>query len=186
MPVVIALAYSLLCLRLRVQLEAAWWDQKGSAALRVGLLGMHLRRDYALALCAQAPFVCVRLRNGKPLRKKKTKERDRSIRSHLLSILRVKRFESFALHVRLGLGDACETAVAAGAVQALSCAMLVRVCEMDRCDLRVSPDFSRCCLQAHMTGIFSCRLGDIILAALTAARRKRKEGLKWTSIPLRA
>ena len=181
----IALAYLLLCLRIRVRMDVSFANGRGLASFAVGTMGAYLRRDFALVQGRSILSIRAEPLHGKPMPKRSAR-RGRLIRRYLLDALRSRRFERMAVHLRIGLGDACETAVAAGAVQALSCAMLVRVCEMDRCDLRVSPDFSRCCLQAHMTGIFSCRLGDIILAALTAARRKRKEGLKWTSIPLRA
>ena len=181
----IALAYLLLCLRIRVRMDVSFANGRGLASFAVGTMGAYLRRDFALVQGRSILSIRAEPLHGKPMPKRSAR-RGRLIRRYLLDALRSRRFERMAVHLRIGLGDACETAVAAGAVQALSCAMLVRVCEMDRCDLRVSPDFSRCCLQVHMTGILSCRLGDIILAALTAARRKRKEGLKWTSIPLRA
>jgi len=184
---VIALVYSLLCVRLRVQLEASFVNGQGSASFSVGAFGVQLRRDFALLW--KPPSLAIRAmpRYGKAtFPKKNPPRRGHRIRSYLINALRSKQFERVALHLRLGLGDACATAVAAGTVHALACALLAAAGDPRISELRVTPDFAQAGLCAHMTGIFSCRLGDIMLAALRPARRKRKEGLKWTSIPLRA
>jgi len=180
---VIALVYILLCVRIRVQLEAAWENGQGSASFCVGAMGVYLRRDFVLAV--QAFSIRALPRYGKT-KKKKSADQGRKIRSWLLEALRSKRFERIALYLRLGLGDACETAVAAGAVHAIGSIALAAAGDRRLCELRVTPDFANPCLCAHLQGIFSWQLGDIMLAALKQAHRKRKEGLKWTSIPLRA
>ena len=108
------------------------------------------------------------------------------MKDYVIRTLRSGRFERIAIHLRMGLGDACQTAVAAGAAQALICALLASAGYGQACELRIVPEFSGTCLHARLQGIFSCQVGDIILAALKTACRNRKEGLKWTSIPLRA
>ena len=54
-------------------------------------------------------------------------------------------------------------------------------------DIRVTADFAARGVWAAARCIVSMRVGDIMLAAATAAgRKKRKEGLQWKSIPSRA
>ena len=110
----------------------------------------------------------------------------RLLKDYAIQSLRSGQCDSVMLHVRLGLGDACATALASGTVHALACSLLAPLSELRNCDLRMMPDFEKACLCVHARGIFFCSAGDIMLALLKAAPRKRKEGLKWTSIPLRA
>lgn len=180
---VIALVYILLCVRIRVQLEAAWENRQGNASFCVGALGIYMRRDFVLAM--QGFSISAWPRYGKT-GKEKQPDRSRKVRIWLLEALRSRRFEHLALYLRLGLGDACETAVAAGAVQAFGSAIFAAAGERRLCELRVTPDFANPCLCARLQGIFSWQVGDIMFTALKQACRKRKEGLKWTSIPLRA
>jgi len=177
----IAVVYILLCVRIRVRLEASWENGLGSAAFCVGALGVYLRRDFVIDV--QAYSIRAIPRYGKE--KKNAQGRAKIIRKRMLEALRSGCFESIMLHVRLGLGDACVTAIAAGALHALG-SMVFSVYEGTRqCELCITPDFSKACLCVHLQGIFSWQVGDIMIAALKRARRKRKEGLKWTSIPLR-
>lgn len=181
----IALAYLLLCLRIRVRMDVSFANGRGLASFAVGTLGAYLRRDFALVQGRSILSIRAEPLHGKPMPKRSAR-RGRLIRRYLLDALRSRRFERMAVHLRIGLGDACETAVAAGALRALLSALLVSVGDPAIGDLRVAPDFDRACFCADVSGIFSYQLGDIILAALKQAQRNRKEGLKWTSIPLRA
>ena len=97
------------------------------------------------------------------------------------------RMELLSLDARIGLGDAAQTAVAAGSLRAIAAAVFSRLdCEAD-CELRVMPDFERAGFCAQACCIFSCQAGDIMLAVLRAALQKnRREGLGWKSIPLKA
>ncbi|MBQ7886099.1 MAG: DUF2953 domain-containing protein [Clostridia bacterium] len=184
----IALAYWLLCVRLCVQLEAFLANGQGGASFSVGALGVFVRRDYVLTQGKHALAFRAQPRYGKEKQgdQRRSLSLARLVKSILMDALRGGRFERLTVHLRLGFGDACDTAVASGAAHALICAVLAAAGGLQVCDLRVTPDFDRACLCARMSGIFSCQPGDIMLAALKQARRKRKEGLKWTSIPLRA
>ncbi|MBQ8619900.1 MAG: DUF2953 domain-containing protein [Clostridia bacterium] len=183
-----ALAYWLLCVRIRVRLEAFFVNGQGGASFSIGALGMHVRRDYALVRGDNAFSLRLRPYKGKWHEKKKngpmSRYLSRLVKHILLDALHGGRLERIVLS--LSLGDACETALAAGAVRALLCALLAGLGGRANCGLSVVPDFDEEELRVHAAGIFSCRAGDIMLAALKAARGKRKEGLKWTSIPLRA
>jgi len=184
----IALAYGMLCVRLRVALEASWTDSTGSAALRVGACGLYARYEKQLILGEKRIRVRTAPRHGRQDKKENPirKRLRRRLVPYLRSVILGRRFESVVVHVRLGLGSAAETAIAAGAVHALACALLFPLEGRQTCDLRVTPDFDKACLNAYLRGIFSFQLGDIMLAALKAALKKRKEGFRWKSIPLRA
>lgn len=183
----IALIYWLLCMRVSLRLEASLIDGKGRVSILAGALGVILRRDYVL-VHGEHVF-SLRL---KPCRKRKQKKNMGAVSRLLVRTAKRTLLDPRVgerrlwLHLHLGLGDACDTAIAAGAVRALLCALASGICDLRCCDLRVTPVFDGLCLRAQMTGIFSACLGDIMLAALKAASGKRKEGFKWTSIPLRA
>jgi len=179
----IAWVYILLCVRIRVQIEAAWVNGQGNAAFCVGALGVYLRRDFMLTM--QAFSIQAQPRYGKK-GKKNTPDRSRKIRIWLAEAMRSNRFEQISLYLRLGLGDACETAVATGAVRALGSTIFAAACNGKLFDWHVTPDFTKPCLCAYLRGLASWQLGDVVLAALKQMRKKRRKGLKWTGIPLRA
>ena len=182
----IALIYVLLCVRLRIQLEAGFTDGRGSAALGVSAFGISLRRDFVLTAGANGFAAVPRYEKGKKKKNRASGYMGRLLKDYAIQSLRSGQCDSVMLHVRLGLGEACATALASGTVHALACSLLAPLSELRNCDLRMTPDFEKACLCVHARGIFFCCAGDIMLALLKAAPRKRKEGLKWTSIPLRA
>ena len=184
----IALMYILLCIRFQVRLEASFEDGQGGAVFCVGAWGIYMKREFVLVRGENACIVRFVPRGSIKKRKKNPASAfiSRFLRNYMLDSLRRGRFERLEVCLRLGLGDACETAVAAGAVRAMLCSLLASSGSLRVCELRIVPEFSCACLRAHLRGIFSCQLGDIMLAALKTALRKRKEGLKWTNIPLRA
>ena len=188
MPALAAIVYLLLCVRLSVRLEASVGSGEGSVSLSVGACGVYLRYDAVLA-CADRGLplrVVPRYQQTEKSAHPARRRMRRLLRPYLRIVLRGGRFERIAAHVRLGLGDAGETAVGCGAAHALLCALFSPLGAGPACDLHVVPDFSGQCFCAYLQGIFSCQPGDIMLAALKDVLNKRKEGLKWKSIPLRA
>jgi len=186
----IALMYILLCVRLRVQLEGAFSDGQGSAVFCVGTGGVYLRREFVLVRGERAYMIRFVPRGSMGKKERKGNHVSAFIssfmRRFMLDSLRNGRFDRLMIHLQLGLGDACETAVAAGALRALLCSLLAAAGNLSACELRIMPVFSQTCLHVRLRGIFLWQVGDIMFAALKSALRKRKEGLKWTSIPLRA
>lgn len=178
MLVAIALVYIALCVRIRVQLEAAFADGHGRTAISVGAYGLYLKRDYALVRGAQAFLLrFVPYKGGEKKHKKAPPASafiGRFLRSYVLNALRSGRFDRLMIHLQLGLGDACETAIAAGAVHALVCALLAYTGNEKQCDLRIVPQFSGMCLRVHLQGMFSCQAGDILFSLLKAVLRKKK------------
>ena len=97
------------------------------------------------------------------------------------------RFGQTDIRAVLGLGDAAQSALVSGAVQAIllsACAMLG---QGNRTDVRILPDFSRKRLAASVRCIFSIIPGDLIFAvAKEAVKKTQREGFKWLSTPLKA
>ena len=182
----IALIYVLLCVGLRIQLEAGFADGQGSAALCVSAFGISLRRDFVFEAGVNGFAAVPRYGKGKKQKNRTSGYMGHFMKAYAIKSLRSGQFDSLMLHVRLGLGDACATALASGTAHALVCSLLAPLSDLRSCNLRMTPDFDQVCLCVHARGIFSCSAGDIMLALLKAAPRKRKEGFKWTSIPLRA
>ena len=175
MPVLFALAYSLLYVRIRLQLEACFVHGQGCVLLSAGALGLYLHRDYDISLEEQLHVFLMKTRGRTAKRKKRIGSvfLFRLVRSCLLDNRYAGQREKLAVNVRFGLGSAAETAVGAGAVHALLCALFAGIGAAHACELRVIPSFDKVSFQADVTGIFSLRIGDIMLAALKAALRKR-------------
>ena len=173
----IALVYLLLAVDITVMAGASVYGMRGSFFIEAGTFGVFFRKDREIDLSA------AKKRRAGGGGKRASPAGKRRLRK-ALRLLRAGRFKSVDVHMRLGLSDAAGTAVAAGSLRAALLAALSGLRVPAR--VAIEPDFgSPCCLLAAR-GISSFRLGDIILAALKTARRNRKEGLKWTSIPLRA
>ena len=182
MLIVIAWVYITLCLRIRVQLEAAFADGQGGAAIRLGAYGLYVKREYVFVKGEKALSVRIAARHGRKRKLNKAHPASagfaRFLRNYVINILRSGCFDSLKIHLQLGLGDACETAVAAGAAHALACALLAYTNNRNNYDPHIAPQFSGVCLRLHLQGLFFCQAGDILFAALKAAFRKKKAGLK--------
>ncbi len=172
------LLYLLLCVRICVRLEATFADGHGGAAISIGAYGLYLKRDYALVRGKHAFSLRLVPCNGAEKKHKKahsiSSRLSRLLRNCVLNALRGGRFDRLMIHIQLGLGDACETAVAAGAVRALACALLAYTGNGNHCDLRIVPQFSDVCLRLHLQGVFSCQMGDIMVILLKAAWSNRR------------
>lgn len=173
MLIAVALAYILLCVSIHVRLEASWINAQGSATFSVGVLGVYLHRDFVMT--AHACSVQVQTRYGR-IEKGKPRNTSHRIQSWLVHAVRSRRFEQVAFNLRLGLGDACATAVAVGAVNMLARTLLASVHDYRLCDVHIIPDFTKICLCANLQGTISYRLGDVILAVIK--RMYRKKGWK--------
>ena len=192
MLALIAIAYWLMCVRLRICVQASLCEDEGSVALSIGACGVMLRYDARLLPGREGTLFRLTPRYpGKP-RKNSGATAQRRLRRllepYLRDVLLGRRFDSIVIRARLGLADAAQTALLCGAAHALLCALLSSGEKPLARVLRVTPDFSGEGLCVFAQGIFSCQPGDIMLAALKDARRRKtgKEGFRWKSIPLRA
>ena len=137
----------------------------------------------AVTVQLRALGVCVGFETGVHPGKKRGEKRSRAWISMLR---RAARIGSLDANARVGTGDAMHTALAAGALQSALLAALCALGARQDAHVRVTPDFAAPCLALHASCIFSVTAGDIILSAAASARRKkRKEGLRWSSIPSR-
>jgi len=186
--ILIALAYLLLALRVRIGLNLSVSGTSGSLMLIAGAAGFCLRFDGEIHRESGRLLLTLRPRYGKLSREKRPKEesgRALRIARWYLWFARTGRMERLALDARVGLGDAAQTALAAGCLRALAAAAFSRLESEAAYELRVTPDFGCACFCAQARCIFSCQPGDIMLAAIRAGK-SRREGLGWKSIPLRA
>jgi len=185
--ILIALAYLLLALRVRISLCLSLSGTSGSLMLSAGAAGFRLRFDGEIRRVRDGLLLSLRPRYGKLSKDKQPqKESGRTLRivRWYLWFARTGRMELLSLHVRIGLGDAAQTALAAGCIRALAAAGFLRLESEADHELRVEPDFASPCFCMQARCIFSCQAGDIMLAAIRAGK-SRREGLSWKSIPLK-
>ena len=95
--------------------------------------------------------------------------------------------ERIQIHLRIGMEEASSTAMASGAARAFLSSLVNSVQGPAPCEVEVEPDFQEPGFVLTARCIFFVRAGDLILAALkTAVKKLQREGLRWTSIPLKA
>ena len=156
----VMLVYLLLAVRITVCAGASVCGIRGSCFVEAGALGFSFRIDKKTN--AAALLRDLRVHGGDRRRK----------RPRLLRLIRAGRFDTAGVHVRVGLGSAAETAVAAGFLRAtmLSAASAFSVTLHGR----VEPDFDAPCFLLDARGIYSFCAGDIILAAAADWIQNRK------------
>ena len=176
--ILVALFYLLLALRVRISLEGALRGTAGSFALGAGAVGINLRFDGIIRKEKGHVFPVMASRYGahaKKKRKKATHKKTLRMARLYFWFAKTGRMERLSVHIRIGVGDAALTAVAAGALRALAAAAFERVKRGAQVDLCVAPEFGDASFAAHVRCIFSCQLGDIMLAAIRVALKKRKK-----------
>jgi len=187
MPAVAFLVYLLLSVPVYGRAEAFSVGTKGTAVVQLRAAGCALRYETALTLG----------RNGWPLRpspvpgapdKKRETDAHSRLRRIMVSALRsAVRAQRISAAVRVGTGDAWSTALAVGAARSALCGAISALPGAAHRRVDVTPDFAACGFCMHLCCIFSLTAGDIILEAAGAAiKKKRKEGMRCSSIPSRA
>ena len=185
MPLLAAVIYLLLAMRMRIGLNVSLSGTRGSVILSAGAAGIWLRYDAEIHLDKNQPLIRARYRALRKKEKRKTGKSLYMIRRYLW-LAKTGRMDRISFCARIGLEDAKETALAAGCLQAVASALLSAVNREGRQACFVFPDFDSSGYCAQLCCIFSCQAGDIMLAAIKAAVRKsRREGLGWKSIPLK-
>lgn len=166
----IAALYSLLALGVHIRLEAAVWDDQGSLSVQISAAAFQLRSDAEIGW-KQGRLRIVR--RSKRRREKRTQRQGGRLAFRLLkTAMRRGWMKRLHLHGRIGLEDACATALAAGAIRALAAAMLRKPHSSGIQEICIEPDYECACLRGYVFCIFSCPLGDIMLAVLKAAVSK--------------
>ena len=196
MALVLAL-YLLLCLRVTADVCAGAAKGQIVFSADVGALMFHAQVNghiHGRKLSMRFPLPALKKKPGaKGLRKGWTMAR---------AVLQSADWELIALHMCAGLEDAGATAMLAGGVRALADGLLAGAGRTSCGDIHIMADFAAQVGQRGAGGVghfaaqdaaatarclVSMRVGDIMLAAAKAARKKkRKEGLPWRSIPSKA
>lgn len=167
MLVFVFAAYLLLSLPVTGSAQAFASEHGGTAVIDLRAAGMCLRLE-------------IKMTFGK-----KRKGRARGILTKAL--LRALILRRLYVNIRVGLGDAWQTALAAGGAKAAVFSLLGALPAPRDTQVIVTPDFVSSGLSVQLRCIFSACAGDIMLAAASAAIKKRRnEGLRWSSIPSRA
>lgn len=105
----------------------------------------------------------------------------------LRAALRTIRWGQTDIRMRVGLGEAAQTAMIAGSVHAGVSALRAIVGQRFPIEAHIKPDFRAPCFVLVARCIFSMVPGDIIFAVLLAAVKKTgREGFRWRSIRLKA
>jgi len=177
MPAVAAAIYLLLALRVRISLEGALCGTSGSLALSAGAAGVYIRFDSTIRKREDGLFFTPIPRYAVHTKKEgMKKERGKSLRivKTYLWFAKTGRMERLSIRMRVGVGDAAGTAVAAGALRALFFSVLEHMDRGIQMDLQVAPDFEQPAFAAYGHCTFSCQPGDMMLAALRFALKERR------------
>lgn len=178
MLALVALVYLLLALRVRIRTEAALCGMAGALMLSAEAAGIAVRFDGEIQQKGKGIFLTIRPRYGRLSKEKKPEEeRGKSLRltRRYLWFARMGRIEQLLLDARIGLGDAAQTAIAAGSLRAIAATAFSRIDSKADFALHVMPDFERAGFCAQVRCIFSCQTGDIMLAALRTALQKNSK-----------
>ena len=181
----ILLAYLLLGTPLTVRASLGVSESGGAAQASIGALGVLAQLDARLVLADGKLRLMPRY--GRRKKRGRAKSAGRVWREVLRMAMKASDGVRLDVRVRLGLGEAHATAMAAGAVRASASALLASMGVPLWGEMRVAPDFAAPGFLLSARCIFSFTPGDIMVAALGAAGKKlRKEGFTWLSIPSRA
>ncbi|MGN0997312.1 MAG: hypothetical protein ACI4PG_10430 [Candidatus Ventricola sp.] len=166
----VALIYLLLAMEVTVRARLCLDGARGSVQLEAGAMGVFFHMDGELSLGPGRPRMT---RRYAAQRARKCQGRAISLRTarpYLLAAIRAGRVERARLFIRLGLEDAAQTAMAAGALRALALALFAGLGL--RSEALVEPEFRAPCFLMAAQGIFSARPGDIMFAMIRVLVRR--------------
>lgn len=177
-----ALAYLLLALRVTVTLFAGGGASGVHAYAEVGACCMSVRFDWMVH--PDGRIKRIGLQSGSGRRKRGAPSG--VLRRFLRMALRQTGDADLFLDLRVGTGDAAQTAVLCGAVRASALALAGAAAPKAARHVRIVPVFDRTCFLAQAHCIFSFSVGDTLLAVLFAAVKTfGSEGFRWKGIRLK-
>lgn len=189
MYIVIALFYLMLCFPVVVRAFTGLNDKQNSLQMEVSYLGLSVCFDAVLRFDIAKPGVHLIPRYGRKKANRQStevKSRIRRLRRFMTVYKSLNKVHETQLYIRLGLGDAADTAAAVGVCRALAALLFVRLFPADSEKWHVEPDFDHPGLLLCFSSIFSASAGDIMFAAVRAALDNgKREGSAWKSIPLK-
>lgn len=175
--------YALLASGVTVHAGAVMDGLRGITYLEICFVGLCFRTDGRFG---GGTIVCAAKRRF--LKKNTETEAGSAGKRRILLLLRAMRLRYADVLVRMGLTDAQQTALAAGAMDALARGLVCAFEGQKAGCVRIVPEYGSSCflLEAHC--IFSARAGDIVFAGIRGMmkNRSRREGSNWRSIPLNA
>lgn len=169
----IALLYWLLCARVKMRLMMVIHGSRGSFSMEMTSSVIHAQWNGMLTwtLTDKPPFLSIRFGEKSILPWGRLREKEKRRNRVKRSALRAFQIESVETFMRVGLGDAASTAVAAAALQAMLSAMAAVWC-VPIYRSSIDRQSSGVCLAASACCIFSASLGDIMFAAVKAAAKE--------------
>lgn len=176
----IAALYLLLALRIHLEAEGFVHGGTGGLTLHVGAAGLVLHLEGKLQRDQEGILLSMTSRRSRSIRlSRPTRQQEKRMRKawpYARAALRAGRVEGLGLQIRLGLEDAAETAIAAGALAAILSALLAGLGGGMPWALRVTPDFKGAGFAARGHCTFSFQSGDIVAAVMkTALKRAGRE-----------
>lgn len=172
----IAALYLLLALRIHLEAEGFVQGSTGGLTLHVGAAGVVLHLEGKLQRDQEGLLLSMTSRRSRAIRLSRPtgqqKQRMRRAWPYVRAALRAGRIEGMGLQIRLGLENAAETAMAAGALAAILSALLAGVGGRAPWALRVMPDFKGTGFAARGYGALSFQAGDIAAAVMRAALKR--------------
>jgi len=175
---VVFFAYLLLTIPFAGTVRAAVYSLDGEAQVALRFAGISLKHDVSLALGE----------NGWPLSgapvwgapKKRRNEKKGCLMQRLRQMLEntirdAASIQHLDITLRMGLGEACGTAVAAGGARAAVLSVLSVLPVPRDTMVRVIPDFFSPCFCLHMRCIFALSAGDIILKTAGSVIKRAAE-----------
>ena len=175
LPLLAALAYLILSMRILVDARIAVSETRKGASITL--------RAWGVRLCLDIPISVSMNMSGSGERVKKVKRAWPFIKA----IIRVISWGQTDVRLRIGTGDAYHTALIAGTVRSAGAALQAVAGQRFPCNIAATPDFRAPCFALSGRCIFSLVPGDIMFAVVkTAAKKTQREGLSWLSIPLKA
>lgn len=176
----IAALYLLLALRIHLEAEGFVQGRTGGLTMHVGAAGVVLHMEGKLQRDQEGLLLSMTSRSSRAIRLSgpngQQKKRMRKAWPYVRAALRAGRVEGLGIQIRLGLEDAAETALAAGALAAALSALLAGLGIRTPWALRVMPDFKDAGFAARGYGAFSFQAGDIAAAVMrTALKRAGKK-----------
>ena len=164
------LIYLTLCLPAYLRIDACAGESGAALHACAGVGVVCLRYDVRIVL--DGGRLCVKqqpFRRGR--RKRSASQTRKSLKKVLRSILRVSHTQNICAYARIGLEDAAQTALAAGAVRAVFCAAMAGVRHAAQC---VIPDYGSAGVLITLRCIFAASPGD------TLAELARRAIAKWS------
>ncbi len=172
--IAVFLVYLLLAAPVRGSVHAAACGLEGEALVGIRLAGVEWVHHTTVTVGENGwPLSALPIWGAPEQKGRAEKKRPSRLAEQLESLVRqTARIDQLQVSLRIGLGDAWQTALAAGGARAAAFSALSFLPAPPDTQVRVIPDFVSPCFCAHLRCIFSITVGDIILKAAHATMKR--------------